>query len=77
VNFHARDGSGYTFVADAVLEIDQINAQVAARLVSAFTRWKLFDPARQELMKAQLERIVGTEGLSENTYEIASKSLGA
>ena len=77
VNFHARDGSGYSFVADAVLEIDQINAQVAARLVSAFTRWKLFDPARQELMKAQLERIVGTEGLSENTYEIASKSLGA
>jgi len=26
-------------------------------------------------MKAQLERIVNTEGLSENVYEIVSKSL--
>ena len=26
-------------------------------------------------MRAQLERIVGTEGLSENAFEIASKSL--
>jgi len=77
VNFHARDGSGYAFVADAVLEIDQINAQVAARLVSAFTRWKLFDTHRQGHMKAHLERIVAAEGLSENTFEIASKSLAA
>ena len=29
----------------------------------------------QALMRQQLERIVKTEGLSENVYEIASKSL--
>ena len=49
--------------------------QVAARLVSAFTTWKQFDSGRQALMKAQLQRIVGTKGLSDNVFEIASKSL--
>ncbi|GFH14567.1 uncharacterized protein HaLaN_10648 [Haematococcus lacustris] len=75
VNFHAADGSGYEFMADSVLRVDKLNHQVAARMVSAFTTFKQFDTKRQALMKAQLERIVGTPGLSENVFEIASKSL--
>lgn len=75
VNFHAGDGSGYEFMADAVLRVDKINRQVAARMVGAFTSWKQYDAGRQAMMKAQLERVVGAEGLSENVYEIASKSL--
>jgi len=30
--FHAADGSGYAFVADQVLALDRINAQIAARI---------------------------------------------
>lgn len=74
VNFHKEDGSGYEFMGDAVLTVDKINRQVAARMVGAFTNWRNFDEKRQGLMKAQLERIVKSEGLSENVYEIASKS---
>ncbi|KAH9324651.1 hypothetical protein KI387_004829, partial [Taxus chinensis] len=75
VNFHAKDGSGYEFVGDVVLQLDKLNPQVASRMVSAFSRWKRFDEGRQGLAKAQLERIVACNGLSENVYEIASKSL--
>ncbi|KAL6749281.1 hypothetical protein V8C86DRAFT_2851835 [Haematococcus lacustris] len=75
VNFHAANGSGYEFMADSVLRVDKLNHQVAARMVSAFTTFKQFDTKRQALMKAQLERIVATPGLSENVFEIASKSL--
>ncbi|KAJ9514038.1 hypothetical protein QJQ45_021130 [Haematococcus lacustris] len=75
VNFHAANGSGYEFMADSVLRVDKLNHQVAARMVSAFTTFKQFDNKRQALMKAQLERIVATPGLSENVFEIASKSL--
>lgn len=50
-------------------------AQVASRLVSVFTTWRNFDEARQQQMRAQLRRIVDTQGLSENVFEIASKSL--
>lgn len=75
VNFHAEDGSGYEFMAEAVLTVDKINRQVASRMASAFTTWKNFDPPRQALMRAQLERISKAEGLSENVFEIVSKSL--
>ena len=33
------------------------------------------NPPPQALMRAQLERIKGAEGLSENVFEIVSKSL--
>jgi aminopeptidase N len=38
-------------------------------------RWRRYDAARQALMRAQLERVAGAEGLSKDAYEIASKSL--
>ncbi|GLT90872.1 hypothetical protein SLE2022_087880 [Rubroshorea leprosula] len=75
VNFHAKDGSGYKFLGEIVVQLDKINPQVASRMVSAFSRWRRFDETRQNLCKAQLEMIVSANGLSENVFEIASKSL--
>ncbi|KAK3004814.1 hypothetical protein RJ639_017927 [Escallonia herrerae] len=75
VNFHAKDGSGYKFLGELVVQLDKLNPQVASRMVSAFSRWKRYDENRQELAKAQLEMIMSTNGLSENVFEIASKSL--
>ena len=75
VRFNAADGSGYRLVADAVLAVDGLNPQAAARLVSPLGRWKRFDAARAALMRAELERIVATPGLSKDVFEIASKSL--
>lgn len=77
VNFHAKDGSGYKFLGEIVLQLDKLNPQVASRTVSAFSRWKRFDETRQNLAKAQLEMILSSNELSENVYEIASKSLAA
>ena len=74
-NFHDASGSGYAFLGDVVLQLDAINGSVAARMVAGFTRWRKYDEKRQALMKAQLERIVNHEGLSENVYEIVAKSL--
>jgi len=75
VNFHAEDGSGYEFMGEWVREVDGFNPTVAARMVGAFTTWKRLDAGRQAKIKAQLELIVGKEGISDNTFEIASKSL--
>ncbi|KAL2547679.1 Peptidase M1 family protein [Forsythia ovata] len=77
VNFHAKDGSGYKFLGEMVVQLDKLNPQVASRMVSAFSRWKRFDETRQNLAKAQLEMILSANVLSENVYEIASKSLAA
>ena len=73
--FHSADGRGYKFLADMIIAADQLNPQVAARLVPAFGRWRRFEPNRSVMMRQALERIVATPGLSKDVYEQASKSL--
>jgi len=73
--FHDASGRGYRFVADMILRIDRLNPQVAARQIPSLGRWRRFEPMRAELMRAELERIVGTAGLSKDVFEQASKSL--
>ncbi len=72
--FHRADGAGYRLLSDLILKLDQRNPQVAARMAGPFTRWKRLEPKRRELMKAELERMRGSE-LSKDLYEIINKSL--
>ncbi len=74
-NFHAKDGSGYEFLADRVIELNGINPQMAARVLSPLTRWRKYDVSRQSLMQNQLQRILDEPELSPDVYEIASKSI--
>ena len=76
-NFHNKEGTGYTWLADKIIELDAINPQIAARLVAPLIKYKRFAQPNRDLMKAQLERIIKVEKLSKNTYEIVSKGLGA
>jgi len=75
IRFHDISGEGYRFLADRVLELNALNPQVAARLLRIMTQWQRYDESRQLLMRGQLERILGIEGVSKDVYEIASKSL--
>jgi aminopeptidase N len=75
LHFHAANGQGYQFLADQIIALNTINPQVASRMLSALTQWRRFDENRQALMKAQLERIMSTEDISKDVYEVASKSL--
>jgi aminopeptidase N len=74
--FHAADGEGYRMIADLILTLDPKNAQTAARFVAPLGRWRRIEPGRSALMKAELERIAATPGLSRDTLEQVSKSLG-
>ena len=73
--FHAADGSGYTFWAGRVMELDAINPQVAARLARAAAQWKKLEPGRRALLHAALERVAAQTGLSKDTFEVVTKSL--
>ncbi|MFN4230684.1 aminopeptidase N [Parvibaculum sp.] len=75
LHFHEAKGQGYRFVADKVLELDKLNPQVAARLLGTFKSWRQFEAKRRKLMQKELKRIAGTEGLSRDVYEIATKTL--
>jgi aminopeptidase N len=75
LRFHAADGSGYRFLAERILELDALNPQIAARLSRNLSRWRRYDPHRQQQMRAALETLTGAPGVSKDVYEIASKSL--
>ncbi|MGZ5044558.1 MAG: aminopeptidase N, partial [Methylobacter sp.] len=75
LHFHAANGQGYQFLADQIIALNTLNPQVASRMVGALTAWRRYDESRQALMKAQLERIISTEAISKDVYEVASKSL--
>ncbi len=74
-SFHRADGKGYALLADLIAALDAKNPQTAARLVPPLGRWKRFDAGRQAMMKAALERVLATPGLSKDVHEQAAKSL--
>lgn len=73
--FHQKDGQGYAFWADCVIELNALNPQVAARLARGMDRWKKFAQPYQDLMKAQIERVAKEESLSPDVQEVITKSL--
>lgn len=75
LHFHDASGDGYRILGDQVLRLDPLNPQVAARMVGAFNQWRRFDEGRQEKIEAQLQRIIGSDGLSQDVYEIVSRNL--
>ncbi len=74
--FHAANGEGYEFLADQIIRLDSSNPQIASRLTTPFAAWKRYDTNRQELIKAQLQRILSKEGLSGDVFEMVKRSLG-
>ncbi len=75
VRFNDASGEGYTLLASVVTELDGFNPQIAARLAGAFESWRMFEPGRQTLARAAIERIAAKPGISADTYEIVSKIL--
>ncbi|WAM47301.1 aminopeptidase N [Vreelandella venusta] len=74
INFHRLDGKGYALLADVVIELNRLNPEIAARLVTPLTRWQRFDEERQQLMRDELVRIK-QEPLSSNVFEVVEKAL--
>ncbi len=75
VRFHVSSGAGYKFLADIVLELNPINPQVAARMLTPLTQWQRFGGARQKLMCTELRRIQQSANLSTDVIEIVAKAL--
>ncbi len=75
MHFNCETGEGYRLVAETVLELDNFNPQIAARLCGAFRSWRIMEPNRQKMAKKQLEIIADHKKLSKDTFEIVTKIL--
>ena len=74
-HFHNPDGSGYEFIAQQVIALNDMNPQVASRLVRTLMRWKHYVDPCDIKMREQLEVIAAHKNLSKDVFEIVSKSL--
>ncbi|MFA5461563.1 MAG: aminopeptidase N [Sulfurimonas sp.] len=73
--FHAKDGLGYKFIADKIIDIDKINPQMASGLAGAFKIYEKLNEKNKTVMKIELQRVLKEHSLSKNVYEIISKIL--
>ena len=73
--FHAKDGSGYQFIATKLIDIDSINAQMSSRLAGSFKLYDKMNETNKKLMKVELERVITSKNISKNLYEILAKIL--
>jgi aminopeptidase N len=76
VRFHDRSGAGYRLVCEIVVQLDSINPQTAARIMTPFETWRRYGPERQALIRAELEAIARRNDLSPNLFEVTTKMLG-
>ncbi|WP_432786910.1 Aminopeptidase N [Oligella sp. MSHR50489EDL] len=73
--FHRPDGKAYLFWADQVLQIDEFNPEIAARLARVMDNWTHYAEPYQSLMKNALEQIAAQPAISKNLREIVHKAL--
>ncbi|MGL5287710.1 MAG: aminopeptidase N C-terminal domain-containing protein, partial [Aeromonas sp.] len=73
--FHRKDGSGYRFLADLIIELNEVNPQNAARMVTPLIQFQRLDAARKALIRTELERIAALPNLAADLFEKISKAL--
>ena len=73
--FNRADGAGYRFVAAMILRVDPLNPQLAARLMTAFSSWRMMESGRREQAERALQQIAGTPGLSRDASDIVQRTL--
>jgi aminopeptidase N len=76
-HFHDKSAEGYVFIADKIIELDTINPQMASSIAGAFKSYDRLGIYNRKLIKKELERILESDGISKNVYEIVEKILTA
>ena len=74
-HFHAADGSGYEFLTDQLIKLNEQNPQVASRLITPLIQFKRLDESRIKLIKVQLNRLLSLDNLAVDLFEKVSKAL--
>nr|WP_108650576.1 aminopeptidase N [Dongshaea marina] len=75
LHFHRIDGAGYKLLAQVIRELNTLNPQVAARLITPLIQFKRYDSQRAALMRSELEKLQQLESLAKDLYEKVSKAL--
>ncbi|MBB4568273.1 aminopeptidase N [Rhizobium leucaenae] len=73
--FGRADGAGYRFLAEEILDIDQRNPQLAARILTSMRSWRLLEPVRADHARSALMQIERAGNLSTDVRDIVDRIL--
>jgi len=73
--FHCNTGRGYQFLAKQIALLNEINPQVASRLITPLIQFENFDKKRQQLIKNELEKLALLPKLSKDLKEKLDAAL--
>ena len=72
--FHSKDGSGYKFIANKIIEFDKINPIIISRFLKIFSRFKYYDePYKSNII--EVLNYIQKNDLSPNTTEVIDAIL--
>ena len=74
IAFNSADGRGYDMLADRVIMVDSVKPGTTFWLMPQLLQWSRFDKARQQKMRAALEKVQAAD-ISRGLYETVSKAL--
>jgi len=74
-HFHCSSGRGYRFLAKQISLLNEINPQVASRLITPLIQFENFDKNRQQLMKIELKQLALLPKLSKDLKEKLDAAL--
>lgn len=73
--FHRKDGLAYEFLGNNIIQVNDLNPQIAARAVEPLIRWRSHDAVRSQHMRKVLEHLLNHRNLSSDVFEIVENSL--
>jgi aminopeptidase N len=73
--FHDKSGRGYQLLADAITLLNEINPQVASRLLTPLMSYKRYNHHHQSLMREELIRLNALPNLSKDLQEKLTAAL--
>ena len=71
--FHCQEG--YELLSEVIVELDELNPQIAARFAGIFNHWRRFAPRYSELQENQIQSIIDREKISKDVFEIVQSSI--
>jgi aminopeptidase N len=73
--FHAKDGSGYRYVCEKILELDIFNPSISSTLAKTFKAYNKMPSDLKEKATEALTMVLKTEGISKNLYEVVEQTI--
>ena len=73
IQFHCQDG--YELMSEVVIELDDLNPQIAARFAAIFNHWRRFVPKYSKLQELQIKSIIDRDKISKDVFEIVQSAI--